>query len=312
MSYGHHSLSVLRKIREKEKRKRSLSMLTSLSNDAHTKRRSKGKENMDMIENVSVVFQKNLPPKCSDLGMFTIPCMVGNVTVDRAMLDLGASINVMPYSLYTSLDVGPLKPTSVVVQLADKSIVHPRGVLEDVLVKVNELIFPADFYIVDMEENNASKSNMMLLGRPFLKTSRTKIDVYNGTLSMEFGNKLIKFNIHDTMRYSRDVHSLCFVNAYTPLTDNVSALTNDFVLKEKLSENDKLGSSEKITKALELNDDTSKRIAWMEMGPKRPLPDLLCHEYWSAGDAMKIEEVPPGRRGTGLENEIPWPCWDVG
>ncbi|KAJ9535590.1 hypothetical protein OSB04_un001274 [Centaurea solstitialis] len=295
---------------------------------------------MDMIENVSAVFQKNLPPKCSDPGMFTIPCMVGNVTVDRAMLDLGASINVMPYSLYTSLDVGSLKPTSVVVQLADKSIVHPRGVLEDVLVKVNELIFPADFYIIDMEENNASKSNMMLLGRPFLKTSRTKIDVYDGTLSMEFGNKLIKFNIHDTMRYSRDVHSLCFVNAYTPLTDNVSALTNDFVLKEKLSGNEEVESVEKITKALELNGDTSESIAWMEMGPKRyddldhqmphthtnslltflqvpdvgsrPLPDLLCHEYWSAGDAMKIKEVPPGWRGTGLEKEVPWPCWDVG
>ncbi|KAJ9546867.1 hypothetical protein OSB04_019410 [Centaurea solstitialis] len=244
--------------------------------------KSKGKEKMDMIENVSAVFQKNLPPKCSDPSMFTIPCMVGNVTVDTAMLDLGASIN----------------------------------------------------------ENNTSKSNMMLLGRPFLKTSRTKIDVYDGTLSMEFGNKLIKFNIHDTMRYSGVVHSLCFVNAYTPLTDNVSALTNDFVLKENFSGNEKVESVEKITKDLGLNDDTSERIAWMEMGPQRyddlhhqmpctnknslltflqvldvgsrPLPDLLCHEYWSSEDAMKIDEVPLGWRGAGLTKKVPWLCWDVG
>ena len=83
--------------------------------------------------------------------MFTIPCKIGSVAVNHAMLDLGASINVMPYTLYTSLDVGPLKPTGVVIQLADRSTVHPKGVLEDVLVQVNELVFSADFYIVNME-----------------------------------------------------------------------------------------------------------------------------------------------------------------
>ena len=72
-----------------------------------------------MSENVFVVLQRKLPPKCKDPGTFTIPCVIGNSKVERAMLDLGASINVMPYSLYTSLNLGPLKEMRVIIQLAD-------------------------------------------------------------------------------------------------------------------------------------------------------------------------------------------------
>ncbi|KAL0328007.1 UNVERIFIED_CONTAM: hypothetical protein Scaly_2233300 [Sesamum calycinum] len=79
----------------------------------------------------------------------------------------------------------------------DRSVVYPEGVLEDVLVQVNELVFPADFYVLDMREDNSPSSTSILLGRPFLKTARTKIDVHNGTLSMEFDGEIIKFNIYD-------------------------------------------------------------------------------------------------------------------
>ncbi|KAL7602743.1 hypothetical protein Lser_V15G15410 [Lactuca serriola] len=118
--------------------------------------------------------------------MFTVPCKIGDVTFSSAMLDLGASINVMPYSVYESLNVGPLSETGVIISLADKSSVFPRGVLEDVLVQVNQLVFPADFYVIDLDEQVSSKSALILLGRPFLKTARTKIDVYAGSLTMEF------------------------------------------------------------------------------------------------------------------------------
>ncbi|XP_052622875.1 uncharacterized protein LOC128128099 [Lactuca sativa] len=118
--------------------------------------------------------------------MFTVPCKIGDVTFSSAMLDLGASINFMPYSVYESLNVGPLSETSVIISLADKSSVFPRGVLEDVLVQVNQLVFPVDFYVIDLDEQVSSKSALILLGRPFLKTARTKIDVYAGSLTMEF------------------------------------------------------------------------------------------------------------------------------
>ena len=153
------------------------------------KRKLKGNEFVSMGENVSAVLQKKLPPKCKDPGMFTIPCKVGNVRIEKAMLDLGASINVMPLSIYSSLNVGPLKETGVIIQLADRSNVYPEGVLEDVLVQVNGLIFPADFYVLNMEDNDSSRS-LILLGRPFLKTSRTKIDVHDGTLTWNLMERL--------------------------------------------------------------------------------------------------------------------------
>ncbi|XP_021755319.1 uncharacterized protein LOC110720585 [Chenopodium quinoa] len=100
-----------------------------------------GKEKVKVSAHVSAVFQKKLPEKCSDPGMFTVPVTIGDTTFHRPMLDLGASINVIPYSLFKSLELGPLHETGVVIQLADRSNVYPKGVVEDVLVKVDELIF---------------------------------------------------------------------------------------------------------------------------------------------------------------------------
>ena len=106
---------------------------------------------------MSAVIQKKMPPKCKDQGMFAISCQIGNVGIGKAMCDLGASINVMPLSVYNSLKAGELKETGVVIQLADRSVVYPKGVLEDVLVQVDNLVFPADFYILDMEDNDSEK-----------------------------------------------------------------------------------------------------------------------------------------------------------
>ncbi|KAL5554722.1 hypothetical protein UlMin_042123 [Ulmus minor] len=159
------------------------------------KRKLKGNEIVNFGENVSAVLQSKIPPKCKDLGSFTILCTIGKVRFERAMLDLGASINVMPSSIFASLNLGPLKETDVIIQLADRSNTYPKGVLEDVLVQVNEMVFLADFYVIDMCEDANSKAAPLLLGRPFMKTARTKINVHNGTLTMEFDAESISFNI---------------------------------------------------------------------------------------------------------------------
>ncbi|KAL4652146.1 hypothetical protein ACB092_01G211900 [Castanea dentata] len=166
------------------------------------KQKLKGCENVRVGENVSAVIQRKLLTKCKDPGMFTIPCTIGNTRLEKAMLDLGASINVMPYSIYASLKLGPLNKTCVVIQLADRSIAYPKGVVEDVLMQVNDLVFPADFYVLDME--NGDQTTLILLGIPFSKTSKTKIDVHNGTLTMEFDGEILKFNIYDAMNYPGD------------------------------------------------------------------------------------------------------------
>ncbi|RDX96360.1 hypothetical protein CR513_20991, partial [Mucuna pruriens] len=136
-------------------------------------------------EQVSALVQPAMPKKCSDPDTFSIPCTIGKCNFD-AMLDLGVSINEMPSSVYKSLRLGVLEPTSIVIQLANKSIAHSLGILEDVLVQVSDMIFPTNFYVLDMKDEFSSKGPTLILGRPFLKTSKTKIDVHARTLSLEF------------------------------------------------------------------------------------------------------------------------------
>ncbi|CAN6570890.1 unnamed protein product [Malus baccata var. baccata] len=174
-----------------------------------TRKRISNKEVVKVSENVSAVLQRKLPPKCKDPGSFTIPCIIGNTRFEQCMLDLGASINVMPYSIYASMNLGELKQDGVIIQLADRSNAYPKGVLEDVLVQVNHLIFPADFYVLEMEDSSHAPSLPILLGRPFMKTARTKIDVFMGTLTMEFDGDIIRFNLSETIKYPMEDHS-CF------------------------------------------------------------------------------------------------------
>ncbi|XP_073035158.1 uncharacterized protein [Primulina eburnea] len=166
-----------------------------------TKKRHKlkGCKRENVGEHVSAVIQKTIPIKCSDPGMFSISCSIGDIRLEKAMLDLGASINVMPDSVYNYLELGPLTETSIVIQLADSSTVYPRGVIEDILVKVENLVFSAGFYVLDIE--NDDLNSQILLGRPFLKTSKSVINVNSGTLTMEFDGEIAKFNIYGTMKY---------------------------------------------------------------------------------------------------------------
>jgi hypothetical protein len=85
--------------------------------------------------------------------MFTIPSVIGNHRVERVILDLGALINIIPLSIYKVLNLGPLKETKVIIQLVDRSNSYPKGVVEDVLIRINELIFPMKFYIIDMDDH---------------------------------------------------------------------------------------------------------------------------------------------------------------
>jgi len=163
----------------------------------------KGHEMVSMGEVVSAIVQKNMPLKQKDPGAFTIPCVIGNASFKRALCDLGASISVMPKHVYDSLSLEPLNKTRIVIQLADRSFVYPLGVIKDVLVKIDSLVIPCDFYILDMEHDSCDSSNNtpILFGRPFLKTANTKINCGKDTLSMEVRDEKIEFNFHDAITY---------------------------------------------------------------------------------------------------------------
>src|SRR5262249_53584443 len=132
-----------------------------------------------LSEECSAILQHKLPRKLKDLGSFTIPCIMGNLTIDHALADLGAGINLMPYSMFKRLRLKEPKLTRMSIQLADRSIRHPRDIIENVLVKVAKFIFPTDFVIIDMDENFEVP---LILGRPFLATGRALIDVKQGKL----------------------------------------------------------------------------------------------------------------------------------
>ncbi|XP_044471331.1 uncharacterized protein LOC123200247 [Mangifera indica] len=229
-----------------------------------SKRKLKGDEKVHVSENVSAVLQRKLPQKCKDPGMFTIPCKIGNVKVQKALIDLEASINVMPSSIYHSLNVGPLKPTGVIIQLADRSNAYPEGVLEDILVQVNELIFPADFYVLDMEDDNSSKSVPILLGRPFLKTSRTKIDVSEGTLTMEFDGEVIRFNIYEAMRFPSNVNSVFVVDVIDSLAQQIFELQDSDNLKVVLNKGLNTRTLQRIQQKLVVDDGLSDTVYELE------------------------------------------------
>jgi len=128
------------------------------------------------------------------------------------MLDLGASINVMLTSIYISLHPGDLNPTSVAIHLANQSVTIPLGVIENVLMRVKDLIFPVDFYILDMENESSSHGSALILGRPFFMTARTKIDVHVGTLFAGFDDDVVHFNIFEAMRHLTEEHSIFLVD----------------------------------------------------------------------------------------------------
>jgi len=138
------------------------------------KRKLKGNERISMGKNVSALIGKffsHIPEKCKDPGTFCIPCTIGNSKFENAMLDLGASVSVRPLSIFNSLSLGPLQSTDVVIHLANRSVAYPAGFIEEVLVRVGELIFPVDFYVLNMEEGFSHGSIPIILGRPFMKTT---------------------------------------------------------------------------------------------------------------------------------------------
>ncbi|XP_022868497.1 uncharacterized protein LOC111388065 [Olea europaea var. sylvestris] len=142
--------------------------------------------------------------KIKDPGSFTIPCSIGDLNFSKALCDFGASINLMPLSIFKKLGLGEAKATTMSLQLADRSIKYSRGFIEDVLVKVDKFIFPAYFIILDMEEDHAI---FIILGWPFLTTDRALIDVQEGQLILRVQDEQVTFNI--LKRLSKDPLETC-------------------------------------------------------------------------------------------------------
>ena len=149
-----------------------------------------------LTEQVSAIIQSKTPVKYKDPGSPTISVNIGGTCIDKALLDLGASVNLLPYSVYKQLGLGELKPTNITLSLADRSVKIPKGIVEDVLVKVDKFYYPVDFVVLDIEPIASGPNHVpIILGRPFLATANAIINFRNGVMQLTFGNMTLELNI---------------------------------------------------------------------------------------------------------------------
>nr|GEX35567.1 hypothetical protein [Tanacetum cinerariifolium] len=135
-------------------------------------------------------YDHNLPQKEKDPGSFTLPCLINNVCFDKALVDLGASMSVMPFSTYTNLGLGILSHTRLTIELADGTIKQPMGIAENVLVRIGKFVFLIDFIILDIPKDD---DVLLIIERPFLSTAHSKIDVFKRKITLRAGEEKLVF-----------------------------------------------------------------------------------------------------------------------
>ena len=174
-----------------------------------SKKKKNAKEGIvSLTATCSAVIQRSLPAKMKDLGSFTIPCSIGKYEFKKALCDFGANINLMPLSIVHRLSLGELILTAITLQMDDKSMARPKCVLKDVLVKVGKFIFPVDFVIMKKEEDTQVP---IFLGRPFLATGATLIDVQKDELTLRVGDEAVHFNLNKSLEQPDVDVEICMV-----------------------------------------------------------------------------------------------------
>ena len=265
------------------------------------KRRLADFEIVNLTEECSAILQRKLTQKLKDPGSFTIPCTIGNAIFERALCDLGASINLMPLSIFKRLGLGEARPTTVTLQLADISLKHPRGIIEDVLVKVDKFIFPVDFIVLDMEED---KEIPIILGRPFLATGRAMIDVQRGELKLRVQEEEVKFNVFEAVRHPAESDTCFMAEIVEAIVSSQSGLTDP--LETSLVENESENLSEEAEEYVKwmdyfgqnrrkyfesLGEGVKTSVPSIEQPPKmeqKPLPSHLKYAYLGVESTLPV------------------------
>ena len=197
-----------------------------------------------LTEQVSVIIQCKTLVKYKDPGCPTISVNIGETCVEKALLDLGASVNLLPYSIYKKLGLGELKPTTTTLSLANRSMKIPEGIVEDVLVKVDKFYYPVDFVVLDTEPM-ATLANYVpiILGRPFLATSNSIINCSNEVMQLTFDNmtmelKFFHLNIKHVHPEEEGLKEVCLIDTIVEehCTQKLQEkLRNDSYLNSKIS-----------------------------------------------------------------------------
>ncbi|CAM8933186.1 unnamed protein product [Rhodiola kirilowii] len=236
----------------------------------------------------SAIVQSRMPRKMQDQGSFSIPISIGKIEIDRALCDLGASISLIPYSLYEKIDMGELHPTTISLKLADRSSRVPNGVLRDVPIKVGKFFIPVDFYVLDMD---SEQETPVILGRPFLNTVEAVIKCGEGSIELKIGNEKLKFFLKNAMKApssSFECNMLdisCEPFGLTSFESEVMELDDSSTLFASLMnmEDEDLGNitldeGEEESNDYEIKEDPVPKGKEFE-GELKPLPSNLRYEF---------------------------------
>nr|GEV08649.1 DNA-directed DNA polymerase [Tanacetum cinerariifolium] len=238
-------------------------------------------------ENCSAMLLKKLPKKLGDPGKFLIPCDFLGMDVCHALADLGASINLMPLSIWKKISLHELTPTRMTLELEDRSITRPKGVAEDVFVKVGKFHFSTDFVVVDFE---ADPRVPLILGRSFLRTGRALIDVDLKEITLWVNDESITFNLNQTIRYAStyDDNSVNRIDVIDIACEEYAQDVLDFKYNSK-SGNPILVSNPSFSK--ETKKET-KAKSLIEEPPKLELKELPSHlEYAFLEETDKLPVI---------------------
>ncbi|GKD53448.1 reverse transcriptase domain-containing protein [Tanacetum coccineum] len=245
-----------------------------------------------MNERCSAVLLNKLPLKEKVPLSFTIPCDIGDLHIDNALADLGASISLMPYSMYEKLGLGEPKPTRMSLELGDRSIQYPRGIAKNVLIKVDKFFLPIDFVILDMREDTRIP---IILGRPFLATVQAMIDVFNKKITLRIGDEEVIFDVDQSINKPLTEDDECYGVDDLDQTIHLEAQeliendhTNSFLLKDldKTQEFEKTlneylcsASANEIDEKIPELKDLPSHLEYAYLNEDRACPVLLLQGF---------------------------------
>ncbi|XP_058733239.1 uncharacterized protein LOC131604841 [Vicia villosa] len=209
--------------------------VTTRSNKSNDKP-EKNSDEEDMLIEVDVDIKENevgmkIPVKKKDRGSVTTPCTIGDRSFKKALIDLGASVSLMPLSIYKRLGIGKVQDTRMTLQFADQSMKRPYGVVEDVLVKIDKFVFPVEFVILEMPEDEEIP---IILGRPFLETGRCLIDIEEGTMTLKVYDEELKIDVRNTMKYKDDIATSQHIEVIDQICDEGNSLTTQKLPLERV------------------------------------------------------------------------------
>ncbi|XP_058765799.1 uncharacterized protein LOC131639312 [Vicia villosa] len=278
--------------------------------DIISMKRSIEAEPILLIETCSAILQGlKIPVKKKDRGVVTIPCTIGDRSFKKALIDLGASVSLMTLSIYKKLELGEVQDTRITLQFADHSMKRPYGIATNVLVKIDKFIFPVDFVVLEMPEDEEIP---LILGRPFLEIGRCMIDIEEGTMTLKVYDEKLKIDVRNSMKFKEDEGEIKDIEVLdTMLAKSMQFTTPELPLERVLSlsiSDTSEGIDEKESEVISMLKAQpplthSRPQRWEELKP-----EVSSEEKQDIKKGIELKQLPEHLKYIFLDNEEKCPA----